>query len=103
MLTARSEYRGVGVLATDGRRGSRPGRPTGTRAAGPGFGAGRWDCARQAWEWGMRCKKHSETFHRDPAGAKLAQERPTNGWERVLRRGGATRPAKRRLRARTPC
>src|SRR3990172_1826853 len=45
----------------------------------------------------------SETFRRNPAGEKPAQESLTNTWKRVLLRSGATHPVKRRQRLQEPC
>jgi hypothetical protein len=38
-----------------------------------GSSFGRSDCAKQAWERGMRCRKRSETFRWNPAGGKPVQ------------------------------
>jgi predicted Ser/Thr protein kinase len=61
------------------------------------------DCAKQAWERGMRCRNTSKPFIETLRVTKPVQESGTSTWKRVLRGGGVTRPAKRRQRALRPC
>ena len=50
----------------------------------------------------MRCRRHPETSHRDPAGGKPVQSSLTSGWKRVLRGARVTRTAKRGPPVRKP-
>ena len=59
---------------------------------------------QEAWERGKGCKDCIlETFQRNLAGGKPAQESLTSNWKRVLRGERATGTAKRRQPAQKPC